>query len=435
MVETRPPSGFRDFLNQDALIRSDLMERISRVYRSFGFQPLETPALENLDVLLGSGGGEENEKLVFKVMKRGEKLQSAIGSNPSEDQLADFGLRFDLTVPLSRCAAEYRGQIHLPWKVFHIGPVWRAERAQKGRFREFIQCDVDIVGAKTIGAELEVIQAVVAAIHSLGAGGFELRLNDRRLLQGLGNQLGLSESEFQTFAVLLDKKDKLEPNELIAEMKSALGSKYSQVIESVIKEEISLEDFGQYAAEATADLKILMETLRSQNLPLQSIVFDPSLVRGLGYYTGAVFELRHSSAGYSFGGGGRYDKLIGRFSKEALPACGFSIGFERLFLMIREQQQAQSAFRSGVFIPVFSEVLRSDVLKVAALLRAEGITADVYPDAAKLAKQFKYASDQNYLWALILGEDELKSGNFKLKDLSKGIEESVKKSDLVNRLK
>jgi len=409
VVSTHPPSGFRDFINQEARLRFDLIQKIASVYRSYGFLPLETPALENLNVLVGSGGGDENEKLIFKVMKRGEKLKEAIAGG--EEAIADFGMRFDMTVPLSRVTAEYRGQIHFPWKVFHIGPVWRAERAQKGRFREFIQCDVDIVGAKSWTAELEVIQTVVSALDVVGIQGFELRVNDRRILQALAESAGLDEAGFHEFAILLDKKDKLDPSSLIDELKPLFKGPVPSIVSDVLNESLSLDQAASLHKVAAEEVKNLIESLKSLQLSLENIVFDPSLARGLGYYTGCVFELRHSSAGYSFGGGGRYDKLIGRFSKEAIPACGFSIGFERIFSLLRElQHEKVESAEKGIFIPVFDVQDRVQILEMARELRREGFEVDVYPDAAKLKAQFKFASDRGYRWVLIAGGDELKSG-------------------------
>ncbi len=433
MVATNPPSGCRDFINDEARLRAELIQKISDTYISYGFRPIETPAFENLDVLLGSGGGDENEKLIFKVMKRGEKLKEAIAKGESE--IADFGLRFDLTVPLSRVTANYRGEIQFPWKVFHIGPVWRAERAQKGRFREFIQCDVDIVGAKTWAAEVEVIQTVVQAIAALGQKGFELRINDRRLLKSVGDHLGLGESEFTAFAILLDKKDKIEPADLLAEMKVLLGSKMKPLVEDILNEKFSLQQFESLDAVVTSEMRKLIQTLKDLELPLSDIVFDPSLVRGLGYYTGPVFELRHASAGYSFGGGGRYDKLIGRFSKEPIPACGFSIGFERLFLLFKEQKnQSLSQQEKRLFVPVFSEDLRSSVLKIANEVRGQGFEVDVYPDDAKIRNQLRFASERKYRWVLILGEDELQSKQAKLKDMEAGSEKAISLDRLAGAL-
>jgi histidyl-tRNA synthetase len=409
MISVNPPSGFRDFINQEAQQRLKLIHLISEVYQSFGFRPLETPVLENLELLVGGGGGEENEKLIFKILKRGAKLDEAVGSwlkkreptsadaasNLDENQIAEFGLRFDLTLPLSRVVALHRGQIQFPWKVFHIGPVWRAERAQKGRFREFIQCDVDVIGAKGVGAEIEVIQAVVNAIHQIGAKGFDLRINDRRLIEAMGAKFGFAD-QLEKFAILLDKKDKMETQELLAQFKQLAGKDLSDQFVQLVHGDLSLEQVADLHPQAAQDLSTIISTVKGLNLPLSQVIFDPSLVRGMGYYTGAVFELRHSSAGYSFGGGGRYDKLIGRLSNQQIPACGFSLGFERLALLLAESEKESQPDSKVVFIPVFEEALRPDLLKVAAQLRRSGITVDVYPDQAKIKNQFKFASDAAY---------------------------------------
>lgn len=432
MASIAPPSGFRDFLNDEARIRLKLMSTISEVYQSFGFLPLETPALENLEILQGpGGGGEENEKLIFKVLKRGEKLQEALSSQ-DENRIAEFGLRFDLTLPLSRVVAHHRGKIHFPWKVFHIGPVWRAERAQKGRFREFVQCDVDIVGSKGIAAEIEVIQAVVTAVHAIGARGFELRLNDRRLIQAMGESLGLSGKALDSFAVILDKKDKLERADLLQQLKEVSGADEERLA-PIVDGNLSLEKMEHYHPTAAKDLQQMISTLKALHLPLENITYDPSLVRGMGYYTGPVFELKHASAGYSFGGGGRYDRLVGRFSGQDVPACGFSIGFERLALLLAESEQAKME-SSSIFMPVFDESLRASVLGVAQTLRSNGLIVDVYSDQAKVKNQFKFASDLKYRWVLIIGDEEWKTKKFKLKDFHSGQETEVAESELISKL-
>lgn len=433
MLSVNPPSGFRDFVNDDARRRLKLMSMISNVFQSFGFNPLETPVLENLNILLGGGGGEENEKLIFKILKRGDKLTEALKSQ-DENQIADFGLRFDMTVPLSRVVALHRGQLQLPWKVFHMGPVWRADRPQKGRFREFIQCDVDIVGAKGVGAEIEVIQAVVSALHCVGASGFELRINDRRLIQAVGAKFGFTGQKLDQFAILLDKKDKVEFQELVSELKELAGAELPKELLAIMEGQLTLDLAAEYCPDAVSDLRAITSTVEELKLPLSRVVFDPSLVRGMGYYTGPVFELRHSSAGYSFGGGGRYDRLIGRLSNQDIPACGFSIGFERLVLLLAEKEQSEKTDLQGVFVPVFDESLRTPVCILAKALREAGVTVNVFPDRAKLKNQFKFASDAGYRWVLIVGEQEWSSKVFKLKDFKNGTEIEVPESELVSRL-
>ena len=454
MASNHPPSGFRDFINDDARYRLKLMKIISDVYQSFGFTPLETPALENLDLLQGRGGGEENEKLIFKVMKRGEKLTDALAQKSAapttvgdsapaampirpdniENSLADLGLRFDLTLPLSRVIAARRGELHFPWKVFHIGPVWRAERPQKGRFREFLQCDVDIVGAKSNAAEIEVIQAVVTAIEKVGATGFELRLNDRRLVEALGEKFGWVGPKLTQFAILLDKRDKVSESEFLEQYKKLSESdEVPAEFLAMIHGKLSLQDFSSLHAAAAHELETMMATLKELDLPLEQILFDPSLVRGMGYYTGPVFELRHSSAGYSFGGGGRYDQLVGRLTGQSIPACGFSIGFERLVLLLAEKEQNANQDLPVLFVPVFDEKLRGRVLKVAQQVRTaapKNLRVDVYPDQAKVKNQFKFAADAKYRWLLIIGEEEWNQQVFKLKDFQSGVETSVPAEEL-----
>ncbi|MDB5037914.1 MAG: Histidine--tRNA ligase [Bacteriovoracaceae bacterium] len=430
-ISTAAPSGFRDFLNLEAKRRAKLIKIISDVYESFGFSPIDTPALENSNVLLSSGGGEENEKLIFKVLKRGDKLKAALESQ-NENEISDLGMRFDLTVPLSRVVANYRNEIHFPWKVYHIANVWRAERAQKGRFREFTQCDVDIVGSKSHAAELEVIQVVAHAVAKAGAENFELRINDRRLLSSLAEYFGFKGNLINPFSIALDKKDKAKPEEIRRELDELLGKKCSNEIDELISGNLSFEKIKKINPEVSGELKNLIDQLKALNLPLSAITFDPSLARGLSYYTGAVFELRHPSAGYSLGGGGRYDQLIGRFSKQEIPACGFSIGFDRLLLLLTETEKAKN---SVLFIPIFSEDLRIPLCHLANGLRREGITVDVYPDEAKLKTQFKYAADLQYQWVLIVGEDEWKTKTFKLKDFSSGQETSVSEANLISHLK
>ena len=433
MISVTPPSGFRDFINEDAQRRLKLMTLISDVYQSFGFFPLETPVLENLEILQGGGGGEENEKLIFKILKRGGKLQEALQSQ-NENQIAEFGLRFDMTLPLSRAVAHHRGQLRFPWKVFHIGPVWRAERAQKGRYREFIQCDVDIIGSKSIGAEAEVIQAGVTAIQKIGASGFELRLNDRRLIQAIAERFGFTGTKLDAFAVLLDKKDKVSLEEITQGLSELLGAELPGDLLSFIQGNLKLESASEFHPEATKDLINLISNLKELSLPLNQIVFDPSLVRGMGYYTGPVFELRHSSAGYSFGGGGRYDKLIGRLSGQEIPACGFSIGFERLALLLAETEKQAQQDSQTLFIPIFNEALRGKVSAFAIQLRQLGISVDIYPDNAKIKNQFKFASDSHYRWVLIIGDDEWKSQLFKLKDFKTGEELPISAQNISEHL-
>lgn len=437
-VSTNPPTGFRDFFGDEALERQKILEKIAHTYEGFGFSPLETPALERLEILQGSGGGE-NEKLIFKVMKRGEKLAESLRDAKTEEDIADFGMRFDMTVPLSRVVSEYKGEISFPFKAYHLGPVWRAERAQKGRFREFIQADADIIGSAHWSADAEVIQAGVMAVAATGASGFELRINHRALLRSLLRAEGVADERANDFLIVLDKKDKLPLPDLKTELESLTQKSLSSQFMKLLEGRLELESIQLPEGECVAqELSRLIKHLEGLNLPLQAIRFDPSLARGLGYYTGSIFELRHPEAGYSFGGGGRYDELIGRFSKESLPAVGFSIGFDRLALLLSGEAQKSGPKKRwkerALFVPVFSEETRAAVSALAQSLRVQGWLVDLYPDDGKLKTQFKFADQRAYRWCLIAGEDEIKQNQFKIKDMKLNTEESLGEEALRKKL-
>jgi len=433
-ISTKPPTGFRDFFGDEAMLRHQTMEKIRRVYESYGFTHLETPALERLDILQGSGGGE-NEKLIFKVLKRGDKLEEALKEEASEENIAEYGMRFDLTVPLSRIVSEYRGEISFPFKACHIGPVWRAERAQKGRFREFTQADADIIGSKSWGADVEVIQAGVSAVQAAGASGFVLKINHRAWLRAVLLKEGIAESQHTAFLIVLDKKDKVDIGQIRKELESITGKSLSTSIEKILAGDLTLREAQSLDEASGTELSQVVQTLSNLDLPLEDIIFDPSLARGLGYYTGCIFELRHAAEGFSFGGGGRYDQLIGRFSKETMPAVGFSIGFDRLMLLLAAQAQEKSFKNHSVFMPLFNDELRPAILQIAKRLRERSIQVDVFPEAAKLKNQFKFADSCRYRWALVVGEDELKSGLLKLKDMQSGAEESLDEPAVAGRVK
>ncbi len=428
-ISTAPPTGFRDFFGDEAENRHQVMEQIRRAYASFGFSILETPALERLEILQGSGGGE-NEKLIFKVLKRGEKLEEAFQKAATEESVAEYGLRFDLTVPLSRVVSEYRGEIPFPYKACHLGPVWRAERAQKGRFREFIQADADIIGTRSWGADVEVLQAGITAISATGASGFVLKMNHRAWLRAVLEKEGVPTDQHNAFLIVMDKKDKLAMPALLEELSAITGKKISSTIEKILAGDLNLREAASVDPASAGELSSIIESLRTLELPLEAIEFDPSLARGLGYYTGSIFELRHASEGFSFGGGGRYDQLIGRFSKEALPAVGFSIGFDRLMLLLSKSKDEKELKERAVFIPLFSDELRAPILQLARRLRQFGLQVDVYPEAAKLKNQFKFADARSYRWCLIAGEDEFKSGRLKLKDMESSEEREVSEAEI-----
>jgi histidyl-tRNA synthetase len=313
--DINPPRGMRDFLPAEKAKRESVLGVIKGVYSSFGFQEVETPALENLDRLT-SGQGGDNEKLAYRVMKRGAELDSALESLESVDVLADLGLRFDLTVPLTRFYATNRSSLPTVFKAIQMGPVWRAERPQKGRYRQFVQCDIDIIGDDSVLAEIELLNASLAALDALGLSKAVIRVNHRELLLSLLDSFGVKEADRSSALITLDKLDKIEVTGVVSELRERLGD--------------------SVADKANAWLLAADLTVPTVLAPLFSAVdagrlrFDPTLVRGMGYYTGTIFEIEMPGEGSAIGGGGRYDGMVGKWLGTDVPAVGISIGFERV---------------------------------------------------------------------------------------------------------
>lgn len=410
-IPTTPPSGFRDLLPDQVAARARAIETISRVYRSYGFQPVATSAVEDLSVLLGQGGGE-NEKLIFKIMKRGEALERA---HAEKTDLADLGLRFDLTLPLARWYSKHGSQLPHPFKAFHLGPVWRAERAQKGRYREFTQCDIDIVGADSWGAETEVIAAILAVFKELGLSGVKVHLNDRRLVDAALAAAGVAEAQRGLACVIVDKLDKIGREKVLEELAALVGAPVAAKLETSLLSE---------SGEAADPLDKIIKAVKAL-VPGAELVVDPSLMRGMGYYTGPVFEFRHASLSGSLGGGGRYDKLTEKFGGASTPACGGSIGFERLMLILEEKGGSGALGAPDAVVTVFSDELRGRSLEVGAALRAKGLAVDVYPGSGKLKAQFKYADQKKAAYALVIGPDEAARGVVQVKSLGSGEEQAL----------
>ncbi|HXU82604.1 MAG TPA: histidine--tRNA ligase [Polyangia bacterium] len=431
-IPTTPPSGFRDFLPDAAAVRAHAAEVIAGVYRSFGFQRIATSAFEDLAVLLGKGGGE-NEKLIFKVMRRGEQLEKAKAAG---EELADMGLRFDLTVPLARYYSKYGSTLPHPFKAFQLGPVWRAERAQKGRFREFWQCDADVIGSDAWHCEVEVISALVTAVTRLGVEHPRVLINDRSLVYALLEQAGVEPDRRLAACVILDKLDKLERGQVLAELTALVGEPAAKSLEASLLAEAPDLALLRAAAPAAVDrLEKIVAALRALSAKPESFVLQPSLMRGFDYYTGPVFELHHPSLSSSLGGGGRYDRLTEKFGGQPVPACGGSIGFERLLLILEESGQAPGTSAPDAVVTVFSEELRLPSLQLAARLRAAGLAIDVYPGSGKLKAQFKYADQKKAAHCLVLGPDEAAQGLVKVKEMKTGAEEAVKVDELAARLR
>lgn len=346
-LSKKPVNGMKDILPREMEIRDYVTSVIKDTYRSYGFTPIETPAMENIANLSNKQGGE-NEKLIFKVMKRGEKLKIKEAEN--ELDVVDFGLRYDLTVPLCRYYSNNANDLPSPFKALQIGSVWRADRPQRGRYRQFTQCDIDIIGEQSNMAEIELILATTTTLGKLGFENFEIRINERKILKAMALKAGFTEDSFDEVFIILDKMDKIGlegvQNELVDKGYN------SEVVNSYINLFTNLEgknDVNQAIDYLDAELSDTLDESVKQSMreianavnnakvAKFDLVFDPTLVRGMSYYTGTIFEIAIPEFGGSCGGGGRYDEMIGKFTGQSVPACGFSIGFERIILLLLEQ--------------------------------------------------------------------------------------------------
>ncbi len=338
--------GMRDILPREAEIREYLLNKMKKTYASFGFSQIETPCVEHIENLTSKQGGD-NEKLIFKILKRGEKLSDA-AEGLNIDELVDSGLRYDLTVPLSRYYSNNAASLTLPFKAMQIGPVWRADRPQKGRFRQFVQCDIDIFGDATNSAEIELITATSTYLESIGIGGVTIMINDRRILAGMARASGFAEENFSQVFITLDKYDKIGESGIEKELfesgyNELCVARYMQIFRGAM----AAEDRFAYLEEALgenieagviANLREIVDAVATISGGRFNLDFDPTLVRGMGYYTGVIFEIKSEDfKGSSIGGGGRYDKMIGNFTGQNTPACGFSIGFERIVAALVEK--------------------------------------------------------------------------------------------------
>ena len=345
-MSKKPVNGMKDILPAEMEIRDYVTSVIKDTYRSFGFTPIETPCMENIANLSNKQGGE-NEKLIFKVLKRGEKLN--LETAKEEADVVDFGMRYDLTVPLSRFYANHANDLPTPFKALQIGSVWRADRPQRGRYRQFTQCDIDILGEPSNLAEIELITATTTTIGRLGFKNFEIRINERRILKAMAAYSGFEEKDYDSIFITLDKMDKIGLEGVAAELGEEGYAKESidkylelfellkdrkDVAEGVAFLKDKLGDFlDQEVADSLTEIATAVNATKNAEFTL---VFDPTLVRGMSYYTGTIFEIAMPELGAACGGGGRYDKMIGKFTGNDVPACGFSIGFERIILLLME---------------------------------------------------------------------------------------------------
>ncbi len=454
----------RDFLPEDVRRRQFVIGIIADVYQKYGFEPLETPSVENLETLQGKYG-EEGDRLIFKILKRGEGAETG---------QADLALRYDLTVPLARVVAEYRAKLPKFFKRYQVQPVWRADRPQKGRFREFYQCDVDAIGSKSIVVEAELLAAAADVFERLGFHDFVIRLNHRRLLEALLGVRRISKSSWTAFLSAADDLDKIplsdavtrlaEQGHEIDEAASFLnwlhqykwrrgdGKSLSVVNQGLdhfatlfnIHKDDPEYDLRQPAQDAVSDLKELLR-LSETTAAKGKIVFDFSLARGLSYYTGPIFEIVVPDLAGSMGGGGRYDNLIGMFSGEEVPACGISLGLERILVVMGERNMfPASLVASAADVMVVQWFAgRADLyLALATELRAAGLRVELYPEGPTednpkgwLVRQFQYAQTRGIPFAAVIGAPELEAGTVTVRTLATRQDEQLPRAAVAAHLK
>lgn len=396
----KPMTGMKDILPREMQIRDYLISLIKDTYASFGFTPIETPAVETIANLSSKQGGE-NEKLIFKILKRGEKLN--LETAQSEADLADGGLRYDLTVPLVRFYSNNAASLPSPFKALQIGPVWRADRPQKGRFRQFYQCDIDILGEPGNLAEIELILATTTTMGKIGFKNFKIKINDRRILKAMAAYSGFPEEEYDSVFIILDKMDKIGLDGVTEELIKAgyaqeSVDKYVELFKGIEEADDGLAYVAGKIQDNLEDgvKESLGEIINSVNSTKEysfEVVFDPTLVRGMSYYTGTIFEIEVPEFGSSVGGGGRYDKMVGKFTGQDTPACGFSIGFERIVTILLDNDfQIPDDRKKVAFLiekGIQSEML-CDIISEAQAMRKTGTNVLV----VRMNKNKKFQKEQ-----------------------------------------
>jgi histidyl-tRNA synthetase len=403
--------GFRDFLPSDMYIRNYVKNTLTNLFETCGFQPLETPALEYSSVLKGKYGSETDNKLGYFFKDNGDR---------------EIGLRYDLTVPVSKVLAIYSNQIPLPFRRYQVQPVWRAENTQKGRYREFVQCDIDIFGTVSPISDAEIISIIYQGVNKLGFKNATIKINSRIVLSSILDQSGIKNDQ-SSILQSLDKLDKIGENRVKDELVSK-GLNNTQI-----------EQLFKYIKTAQPDenLKQVLNALKDFDIPKTSYIFDPTLVRGCDYYTGTIFEVQVPKANGSIGGGGRYDNLVASLGGPQIPAVGFSFGFERIVDVIQELNllPTSNTNKTKILVANLGSETQSGILKLTSSLRNNNISSVIYPDAEKLGKQIKYALSLDIPYLAIIGTNEVKNNQITLKNLTTSEQTLISESDLIKILK
>ncbi|WGK64664.1 histidine--tRNA ligase [Croceiramulus getboli] len=449
------PKGTRDFSPAEVLRRHYIISIIEKHFKQFGFQPIETPSFENNSTLLGKYG-EEGDRLIFKILNSGEFLdkvdEETYASRDSQKlgaAITEKALRYDLTVPFARYVVQHQNEIDFPFKRYQIQNVWRADRPQKGRFREFTQCDADVVGSNGLIQEVELIQLYDAVFTELQLEGATIKLNNRKLLAGIAEMIGAG-AQLIPFTVALDKLDKIGRSGVEQEMRSkgisdaaieALSPLFT--LSGSAKEKLNtLEDLLENSTkgqEGISEVRFILDAIEVLGLQSTTLDLDITLARGLDYYTGAIFEVaapENVKMG-SIGGGGRYDDLTGIFGLKDLGGVGISFGLDRIYLVLEELDlfpEQASARLKALFIN-FGQEEAMQAMKALVRFRESGIAAELYPDDAKLKKQFTYADRRDVPYVILIGKDELAQGMYTLKDMKSGEQQAMTLEELLSRLR
>ena len=414
LIEPRTLKGFRDYLPEVMIPRERLMETARRVYRSYGFSPIDTPALEYLEILSGKGS-DETDRQMYRFEHGGRQV----------------GMRFDLTIPLARFAAQHIGKLGTPFKRYHIAPVWRGENTQAGRYREFVQCDFDTIGTESVASDVETALVIHDLLQAIGLERFQLRINNRQILNGLLEKSGLQDRS-QAVLRAIDKLEKLGA-EAVDEELQKVGGLSNEQASSVLRlckmsgdsaellKQLEFElDGNPTGSSGVGRLRAIIDALKSAGISDSRYRIDVTIARGLDYYTGVVFEtlLQDLPSIGSVCSGGRYDNLAGLYTKQHLPGIGASLGLDRLIAAMEQLEQLDKPkTTANVFVPFFDSERLNDYMKLCAVVRCAGYNVEFYPDSKKLGTQLKFADDRGFAVALVAGSDELNAGSCQVKDL------------------
>ena len=448
------PKGTRDFSAAEVVKRSYIMNTIKRCFSTYGFQPIETPSFENSETLMGKYG-EEGDRLIFKILNSGDFLRKVDDTLFAEKnsvkltpRISEKALRYDLTVPFARYVVQHQNEITFPFKRYQMQPVWRADRPQKGRFREFYQCDADVVGSTSLWQEVELVQLYDAVFSELNLKGVTIKINNRKILSGIAEVIG-EEDKLIDFTVALDKLDKIGEEGVKTEMRSkGISEKAIETVQPLFsasgnaseKLELltNLLAASEVGMKGISELKFIVDAVTELKLKTAELEIDVTLARGLNYYTGAIFEVtapKGVDMG-SIGGGGRYDDLTGIFGMKDVSGVGISFGLDRINLVLEELNlfpETVSANTKVLFIN-FGETEALYAMKAISALRTQGIAAELYPDAAKMGKQMGYADKRKIQFAVLAGSSEMEANTFTLKNMESGEQETLSYNALLERL-